>query len=155
MRHVNVSTRVTPPLLSTELELPSAKSKMRMNVEKSGKKMSLIFLTACFVGITSAFLIGYILGIIGGIMFGTGFGNQLFPGIYNLSLPIYGILVCLILAHLYIGGIYAIQVRKKRLQGAIFLVCASGSLDVRAGPGAICVAMGTVLYACGFCLMYQ
>ncbi|KAI3911117.1 hypothetical protein MKW92_017851, partial [Papaver armeniacum] len=62
MRHKNGGSTGTPP---TEL-LPSAESKMRiMNAEISDEsKMSLIFLTACFIGITSAFLIGYMLGIL-------------------------------------------------------------------------------------------
>ncbi|KAI3911616.1 hypothetical protein MKW92_032368, partial [Papaver armeniacum] len=61
MRHKNGGSTGTP----TEL-LPSAESKMRiMNADISDEsKMSLIFLTACFIGITSAFLIGYMLGIL-------------------------------------------------------------------------------------------
>ncbi|KAI3849558.1 hypothetical protein MKW92_011354 [Papaver armeniacum] len=108
MRHKNGST------LPTEVDLPSAKSKMRMNVEKSDKKeMSLIFLTACFIGITSAFLIGYILGITGrGIMFGTGYANQFLPETYNWSVAIYGILISFIPATLYAWGIFAIHIRR-------------------------------------------
>ncbi|RZC72143.1 hypothetical protein C5167_035314 [Papaver somniferum] len=152
MRHINVT-----PRLPTELELPSAKSKMRTNVEKSGKKMSFIFLTAYFVGITSAFLIGYILGIIGGIMFGTGFGNQLFPGTYNLSVPAYGILVCIILAHLYIGDYPRLDMRMHMIwSGALVSIGSVVSvLAIDYYTRGMCVAMGTVLYACGFCFMYQ
>ncbi|XP_026450831.1 sugar transport protein MST6-like [Papaver somniferum] len=71
----------TTPTRPPALELPSAMSKMRMNVEKpdQNKKMSLIFLMACFIGINSGFLIGYMTGIIGGLIFGTGFMTNLFP----------------------------------------------------------------------------
>ncbi|KAI3960286.1 hypothetical protein MKW98_017010 [Papaver atlanticum] len=83
------------------------------NVEKSDEsKMSLIFLTACFISITSAFLIEYMLGTLGVLMFGTGYANQFYPYIYNRSVASSSVLVSVVLAALYICGILAIQIRK-------------------------------------------
>ncbi|KAI3897346.1 hypothetical protein MKX03_021941 [Papaver bracteatum] len=127
---------------------------MGMNVEKSGKKMSFIFVTACFVGINSAFLIGYTFGI---TVLNT----------YNLSVPIYGILVCSIPTSIYIGGICAVHVRKKDYRrlymrtdiiwsGALVSMGSVGRvLTIDDYTRAICVAMGTMMYGSGFGLMYQ
>ncbi|KAI3881444.1 hypothetical protein MKX03_012324 [Papaver bracteatum] len=165
MRHKNGSTLITTPL-PTELKLPSAKSRMRMNVEKSGKKeMSLIFLAACFIGITSAFLIGYILGIIGGIMFGTGYANHFLPATYNWSVAIYGILISLMLAVHYVWGIFAIHIRRddfSRLDMRRHMIW-SGAL-VFMGSLVFALAtdinyfvyiIGPLMYASGFGLLYQ
>ncbi|MCL7031122.1 hypothetical protein MKW94_003306, partial [Papaver nudicaule] len=90
---------------------------MRISVEKSdeNKKMSLIFLTACFIGMSSGFLIGYITGIIGGVLFGTGFRNTITPREPNedFDIEFYSMITSIIPASLYIYGSLGIFIRKK------------------------------------------
>ncbi|KAI3853322.1 hypothetical protein MKX03_021876 [Papaver bracteatum] len=162
MRHKYGSTLITPP----PTESPSAESKMRMNIEKSDK-MSLIFLTACFIGITSAFLIGYMLGIIGGVIFGTGYGNHFLPETYNRSVAIYGALIPFIPASLYFSGIIAILARKKHefsrldtrrhmiLSGALMSMGSVFTALATTGLIPIMCVLGPTLYAYGFGLIHQ
>ncbi|KAI3853200.1 hypothetical protein MKW92_037461 [Papaver armeniacum] len=162
MRHKYGSTLITPP----PTESPSAESKMRMNIEKSDK-MSLIFLTACFIGITSAFLIGYMLGIIGGVIFGTGYGNHFLPETYNRSVAVYGALIPFIPASLYFSGIIAILARKKHefsrldtrrhmiLSGALMSMGSVFTALATTGLIPIMCVLGPTLYAYGFGLIHQ
>ncbi|XP_026400242.1 sugar transport protein MST7-like [Papaver somniferum] len=134
---------------------------MRANIEKSDKKISLIFPTACFVGITSAFLIGrdYVWDRI------RRYANQFLPETYNGSVAIHGILISCIPATLY-WGIFATHIRRddfSRLDMRRHMIW-SGAL-VFMGSVVFALAtnifnyvmhvIGPMLYACGFGLMYQ
>ncbi|RZC82454.1 hypothetical protein C5167_045236 [Papaver somniferum] len=130
-----------------------------MDVDKSDEsKMSLIFHTACFIGITSAFLIGYMLGIL-------GYANQFYPYIYNRSVTSSGVLVSVVLAAVYICGILAIQIRKHApnlsrldmrrhmiLGGALLTV---GSVVTALISNGFMFVVGPIIYTLGFGLMYQ
>ncbi|XP_026443312.1 sugar transport protein MST7-like [Papaver somniferum] len=128
MRHKNGGSTGTTP---TEL-LPSAESKVRiMNGEESDEsKIFLIFLTACFIGITSAFLIGYMLGILGGVIFGTGFANQFFPYSTMIPWPL------------------------TAFSSLSFLQVSTSAWPLLSLPTNLCV-IGPFTYALGFGLMYQ
>ncbi|MCL7042849.1 hypothetical protein MKW94_008439 [Papaver nudicaule] len=159
MRHKNGGSTGTTPT-----ELPSTESKM--NVEHESK-MSLIFLMACFIGITSAFLIGYIFGIIGGIVFGTGYRNEFFSETFDDSVAYYGTVIPFIPAHLYICGIVAILFRQNHefsrldmrrhmiLSGALVSVGSVVTAVGATGVVPITYVLGSTLYAFGFGLMYQ
>ncbi|KAI3845637.1 hypothetical protein MKW92_049580 [Papaver armeniacum] len=144
-----------------------AKSKMRMNVEKSdeNKKMSLIFLMPCFIGINSGFLIGYMTGIIGGLIFGTRFMTNLFPyGAFTYDdIVLYSMVMSLVPATLYIFGSMGIDIRKRDfsrldmrrqmiLSGALVSL---GSVVTTLTTTQFMYMLGPNLFAMGFGIMYQ
>ncbi|XP_026390582.1 sugar transport protein MST8-like [Papaver somniferum] len=164
MRHKNGTGTPPPP----PTELPSTESKMRMNVEKSNenKKISLSFLMACFIGINSGFLIGYMTGIIGGLMFGTGFVNHFYPSddAFTYSdIVLYSMLMSFFPAILYISGSIGIDIRKRDfsrldmrrhmiLSGALVSM---GSVVTIFNAVPIIFILGPNLFAMGFGMMYQ
>ncbi|KAI3875741.1 hypothetical protein MKX03_023664 [Papaver bracteatum] len=162
LRH-KYGTGTTPTLPLTELH--SAESKMRMNVEKSNenKKMSLIFVMACLIGITSGFLIGYMTGIIGGVIFGTGYGNQFFSKVYNNAFEHYGMVICFVPAALYIFGSIGITIRKhdiSRLDMRRHMILSGALVSIGSVVTALTTSeyvyiLGPNLFALGFGIMYQ
>ncbi|MCL7047142.1 hypothetical protein MKW94_016537 [Papaver nudicaule] len=150
---------------TTPNELHSAESKMRMTVEKpdENNKMSLIFLMACFIGMTSGFLIGYMTGVIGGMIFGTGYGNQFFSYAYKNDLDVYAMITSFVPAALYFYGSFGIAMRNREfrrldmrrhmvLSGA--LVSMGSVVTVLATSEYVC-QLGPNVFALGFGIMYQ
>ncbi|KAI3952448.1 hypothetical protein MKW92_031477 [Papaver armeniacum] len=142
---------------------------MRVNVEKSDEnKMYLIFLVACFIGITSGFLIGYMTGIIGGLMFSTGFMNHICPSesdeAFTYSdIVLYSMVMSFFPAILYMSGSIGIDIRKRDfsrldmrrhmiLSGALVSM---GSVVTIFNAIPIIFILGPNLFAMGFGIMYQ
>ncbi|KAI3854830.1 hypothetical protein MKX03_004223 [Papaver bracteatum] len=148
---------------TTATELPSVESRMRRNVERSDSKMSLIFLTACFIGINSAFLIGYITGTIGGVLFGTGYGNQMFPEMYNDAFEYISMIFCYVPAYLYGFCNIGIQIRKRdysRLDMRMQMIVSGALVSMGSVLTALITSIflfqvGPIVLAFGFGIMYQ
>ncbi|KAI3914006.1 hypothetical protein MKW98_010818 [Papaver atlanticum] len=156
MRHQNGT--------GTPTDLHSAESKVSMNVEN--KKMSLIFVMACFIGITSGFLIGYMTGIIGELMFSTGFMNHLYPSDEAFTyddIVMYSMVFSFFPAILYFSGSIGIDIRKRDfsrldmrrhmiLSGALVSI---GSVVTIFNAVPIIFILGPNSFAMGFGIMYQ
>ncbi|KAI3859366.1 hypothetical protein MKX03_010851 [Papaver bracteatum] len=161
IRHIYGTS--TTPTRPPSLELPSAKSQMRMN-DKLGNS-NMIFLMACFIGINSGFLIGYMTSIIGGLIFGTGFMTNLFPyGAFTYhNFVVYSMVMSLVPATLYIFGSIRIYIRKRdfsrldmRRQMILSGVLVSlGSVVTALTTTEFMYILGPNMFAMGFGIMYQ